>query len=844
MKQFINYLVLLCIVIATHIQPLHAAVGDTWQSGGIWYRIAEDNVCEVIAPPEGEEAYSGDITIPGMTPGPFGNCMVKRIAANAFRSCNKLTGIILPGSLIEIGSNAFYLCNSLIKLEFPNSPMLTKIGDNAFSSCSSLGTVTIPAQMKCELDAPNVFYSCSALSTFIVDISNKYYSSIDGVLYSKDETTLLMYPQNHEGLSYEFSEKCIKIDKWAFANSKIVNIDIPDRITEIGEKAFWDCDEIEKIDFGNGIIEIPEYVLFGSGNNLIAKIGSNVETINDHAFDSCDIIIISLPKSLKKIGNMAFYATSLDEIDFPEGLEYIGNSAFRGSGISSLTIPAGIELGEGVFSSCLFLDRVTLKEGVKTLPQATFATCMSLREIQFPASIEYIGPRILLNCPLLSKIEVAEGNQNYMTVDNVLFTKDRKKLIAYPVGQQKDIYDIPYGTREIQGGAFYGSSLKSINIPLSVDTIASQAFYLCKNLTSMTIPKKVTTITAQTFAGCSNLSKVELPENIHIIDDGAFMSCGKLSDFKLPKELKTIGPSAFKNALSLWKFDLPEGTDSIGNNAFEYSGIGGESSEIIIPASVTKWGHHSFFKSGSEKVTIMSNCPTPEYAFALTSSIKEVYIGASVKKIGNNLFDTYSALATIEKVTLEEGIEEIGKNCFPGLYEEFSIPNSVRKVGYYLANSPNLKHLELGSGLEEMGFIGHAVTNLQKIVCKAEMPPFVEGSYDEYGGLVPTEVYSKATLYVPSESIEDYKQAPYWNRFVNIKSTDLLGVEGVQADADNVIVTANGREIYIEGTYGNVSVTDMSGQTVYSGPATTVSVAQGGVYIVRAAGRSFKIMVK
>lgn len=839
MKQILNSLALLILIIATHVQPLRAAVGDPWQSEGIWYRIDEENVCEVIAPPNEGEKYSGDITIPAMAPGPNGNRMVTRIADNAFRSCPELTSITFPGSLREIGANAFAYCHKLIKLEFPNSPMLTKISQHAFYA-SGISTVKIPAQMKCEFDATDIFNRCNYLSTFIVDSSNRNYSSIDGVLYSKDGTTLLMYPQNHDGLSYEFPEKCVKIGKGAFANSKIVNIDIPVRITEIGERAFYDCDYLEKIFFGEGITEIPEYVLFGSGNNLIAKLGSNVTSIGDHAFDMCDIRLVSLPKGLKRIGNMAFYGSSLDEIDLPEGLEYIGNSAFRGSGIGSLTIPAGIELGEGVFSSCLFLNRVTLKEGVKSLSQATFAACLSLRSITFPASVEYIGPRILINCPSLSKIEVASGNQNYMTVDNVLFTKDRKKLIAYPAGQQKDIYEIPYGTREIQGGAFYGSSLKSINIPLSVDTIASQAFFLCENLTSISIPKKVKQITVQMFAGCSNMTKVELPENIHTIGESAFLGCGKLTDFELPTNLRTIGPSAFKGALSNWQFKLPENIDSIGNNAFESCGIKGD---ILIPASVTKWGSYSFFKTGATNITILANCHVPEHTFQLGHG-KEVRIAGSVKKIGEGLFDTYPELASLEKVTLEEGIEEIGGFCFPGLYEEFSLPNSVRKAGDYVANSSNLKHLELGSGLEEIGFIGHRVTNLQTIVCKAEMPPFVETLYDESGGLVPTEVYSKATLFVPGESIDDYKQAPYWNRFVNIKTLDMIGVESVVSDADNVVVTVNGHEINVEGTAGNISVTGMDGQTVYSGPATTVSVAQGGVYIIRAAGRSFKIMVK
>ena len=575
---------------------------------------------------------------------------------------------------------------------------------------------------------------------------------------------------------------------------------------------------------------------------MTVKINGDVTEFGVGAFLYADLIRINIPESVKKINRLAFCATALSQISLPRNLEEIGNQAFESTSLESLTIRGGVKLGNGCFNACYRLRQISILEGVTDLPIACFAGTQ-ISEIVLPSSIRTIGDQAFYRCRNLQEISFLSDNPNYSVYDNVLYSKDKKRLIIFPIGRQEiNNFNIPEGVEIIGTGAFgYASYLNKVTLPQSVDSIAP-ADFCASGLTEIKIPEKVTTIPRFAFQGCINLIKAEIPEDVHTIGEKAFQYCEQLSDFSLPKKLLVIGPYAFNNALLVGeKFHLPENVKSIGEHAFDFCGISG--SNIVIPPSLTDWGNDSFFKAGHhEKVTIMSSCPTPEYAFALNTGIKEVYIGASVKKIGNNLFDTYPELAAIEKVTLEEGIKEIGKSCFPGLYEEFILPNSVRKVGKYLSNSPNLKYLELGSGLEEIAFIGEG-TNLLKIVCKAKMPPVVDGD-DERGGLVPTEVYSKATLYVPSESIEDYKQAPYWNRFVNIKSTDLLGVEGVQADADNVTVTANGREINIEGVYGNVSVTDISGQSVYSGPATTVSVAQGGVYIVRAAGRSFKIMVK
>ena len=821
-----------------------AAVGDVWKSGNLWYRIADDNVCEVIAPPSGEQPYTGAINIPGMVNGPSGSFTVARIADDAFRTNDingGITSISFVGSIREIGKNAFAY-TKIQSIEFPNSPQLTSIGKRAFFACSRLKTVKISAMMRAKFPS-DAFYRCDSLQSFSVASGNPNYKDIDGVLYSGSK--LIRYTPGRKAEKYEFPESCTEIGEYAFESANnLTEIIIPDHITTLEDRCFFSCENVNKIQIGRGVKIIPPYAFMGSGENVSLQIGDNVEEIGNNAFDYCDIVQpVTIPSSVKKIGALAFYGTNMDEVTLPEGIE-IGFGGFRGAGIERLTLPADIKLGDGVFSSCLFLSTLTISEGVKSLPEATFAVCGSLRKINFPASVEYIGPRVLINCPSLQEINVAPGNPNYMTENGVLFTKNKRSLIAYPVQKREASYEVPYGVREIQGGAFYGSSyLEKITIPFTVDTIASQAFFGCEKLQEIKIPERIKTLTTQVLAGCGNLYKAELPEKLETIGSGAFLGCDILHDIKLPAGLKTIGNQAFKGAFTGYNLVLPESLDSIGNNAFEFTGIGISTPELIIPASVTKWGSYSFLKAGShKKVTILANCPVPDFAFQLNTGIEEVYIAGSVKKIGRSIFDSYPNLCTIKKITLEEGITEIGQNAFPGLYTDYKLPNSVVKVGDYVCNSPNLKNLELGSGLEEIGYLGHAVTNLSLIVSRAEIPPVVKTSHD--GMFVPEEVYNKATLYVPEASIDYYKQAPYWSRFLNIKSIekDLAGVDTPMAD--NLTVTVNGNEINVTGYDGNISVTNLSGRTVYNGPATTVAVSESGLYIVRAADKTWKLMVK
>lgn len=835
MRQILRLMTLLALLVITF--TTEAAVGDVWKSGNLWYRIADDNVCEVIAPPSGEQPYTGAISIPGIVSGPSGNFTVARIATDAFRS-SAITSISFAGSIREIGSNAFAYTH-IQSIEFPNSPQLTSIGKNAFYS-SRLKTVKISAMMRAEFPS-DAFEGCDSLQSFSVASGNPNYKDIDGVLYSRSK--LIRYTTGRKAKKYEFPESCTEIGAYAFeAANHLTEVIIPDHITALEDRCFYSCDSVNRIEIGSGVKNIPPYAFFATGENVSLRIGYNVEEIGPHAFDYCDISQpVRIPSSVKKIGAFGFYGTNMDEVTLPEGIE-IETAGFRGSGIERLTIPANIKLGDGVFSSCLFLNTLTISDGVKNIPEATFAACGSLRKINFPASVEYIGPRVLLNCPSLQEINVAPGNLNYMTENGVLFTKNKRSLIAYPPTKKEVSYEVPYGVREIQGGAFYGSSyLEKISLPFTVDTIASQAFSACENLQEIKIPERIKTLTTQVLAGCGNLYKVELPEKLETIGSGAFLGCDILHDIKLPAGLKTIGASAFKGAFTGYNLVLPESLDSIGNNAFELSGIGA-TKELVIPASVTKWGGRAFLKGGSHKnVTILANCPVPDFAFQLNTGIEEVYIAGSVKKIGFGAFDTRPEYASIKKITLEEGITEIGIGALPGLYTDFKLPNSVVKVKDYVCNSPNLKNLELGSGLEEIGYLGHDVTNLSLIVSRAEIPPIVNTEYDMFA---PNEVYNKATLYVPEASIDYYKQAPYWSRFLNIKSIekDLAGVDSPMAD--NITVTVNGNEINVTGYDGNISVTNLAGRTVYNGPATTVAVSESGLYIVRAADKTWKLMVK
>ncbi len=138
--------------------------------------------------------------------------------------------------------------------------------------------------------------------------------------------------------------------------------------------------------------------------------------------------------------------------------------------------------------------------------------------------------------------------------------------------------------------------------------------------------------------------------------------------------------------------------------------------------------------------------------------------------------------------------------------------------------------------IEERAF--YYCYDIKSIYCHAETPP-TTGNDVWY-----KDVRDKATLYVPEGTKSDYEAAPIWKDFQNIVEMDPTGIESV-ADEGLNIVAENGN-IVVNGVKGNVNmkVYNVSGQLVYDGGASTVNVPTSGIYIVRIAGRTFKLSLQ
>ena len=250
------------------------------------------------------------------------------------------------------------------------------------------------------------------------------------------------------------------------------------------------------------------------GNVKYSEVVYTVTEIESYAFERCrELTSVSIPASVTKIGSGAFWdCSNLATYSGGSGVTVIEGSAFQGcSSLKSFTIPSGVTVIEANTFKKSGLTSITIPANVTRICLDAFEQCGDLQSFAIPANLTDIYYNPFSGCGKLSVITVDEGNPNYKAVDGVLFSKDDKRLIAYPNGKEGTTYTIPASVTEIGDYAFSGcSGLTSVTIPASVTIIGSYAFSGCSGLTSVTIPVGVTEIRGNAFSGCSGLTSVTI----------------------------------------------------------------------------------------------------------------------------------------------------------------------------------------------------------------------------------------------------------------------------------------------------------------------------------------------
>jgi len=180
------------------------------------------------------------------------------------------------------GATVFDVYYKLVKsITIPDS--VTKIGKGAFRRCYSLQSIVIPDSVTEIGEA--AFKDCSSLQSIDVSNDNMHFASVDGILFDKDLTVIVRFPQKYDVKEYVIPNSVTKIGSFAFSRcSSLESIDIPNSVTEIGYRAFDGCSSLQSIDIPNSVTEIVRTTFWGCSSLQSIDIPNSVTKIGDWAF--------------------------------------------------------------------------------------------------------------------------------------------------------------------------------------------------------------------------------------------------------------------------------------------------------------------------------------------------------------------------------------------------------------------------------------------------------------------------------------------------------------------------------------------------------------------------------
>lgn len=277
MKKILAFMMMLSMVFTIIPTNILAAEEAYVKEGNLTFYLATQQVISC------NQSATGEIRIPSSVQGvpitsidasAFSACSgvtnviipdgIEFIGMYAFHDCISLTNIIIPDSVTSIGHDSFWGCTALKSIKMGKG--IKKIDSYAFRSCTSLTSIDIPASVSsighCFINKSN------NITTINVDGTNTAYTSIDGVLFSKDKTTLVAYP-NGKGSNYSIPGSVTTIENHSFMDCvNLKNITIPNSVKTIKVGAFENCTGLTDV-YYNGTENEWNIIDIKSDNNSL-----------------------------------------------------------------------------------------------------------------------------------------------------------------------------------------------------------------------------------------------------------------------------------------------------------------------------------------------------------------------------------------------------------------------------------------------------------------------------------------------------------------------------------------------------------------------------------------------
>lgn len=388
----------------------------------------------------------------------------------------------------------------------------------------------------------------------------------------------------------------------------LISVTIGNSVTSIGEQAFWACESLNNVILGNSLISI-DYGAFGYTNITDIVIPNSVTSIGGSAFSFCtNLEKIEIPNSVTSIGVYAFErCTNLKEINVDKNnknYSSINGVLFNKDKRTLIKFPAGkvdtkysilnsvTSIDIGAFRYCTSLTDVSIGNSVISIGERAFEGCEKLGKVDIPKSVKYIGNSVFDECKNLSNISVDKDNLYYLSLDGILFNKDKTVIIRFPINHIKVSYVIPNTVKKISDNSFTDcEKLLEITFPKNIDDVESGSLYNTGWYNNLPdglvyvgkvaydykgeVPDNGTVIIKDGITQLnaiftySNIRKIVLPEGLEYIESCAFRF-SKLEEINIPDSLIYLGDYALN--YTPWIEKQPDGVIYAGKIAMGYKG--------------------------------------------------------------------------------------------------------------------------------------------------------------------------------------------------------------------------------------------------------------------------------
>lgn len=339
--------------------------------------------------------------------------------------------------------------------------------------------------------------------------------------------------------------------KSGFYNGGITSITLPSTVVKIGKAAFQAL-QVESMPLPDGILEIGEMAFYNCANLDGINFPEGLQAIGKNAFYGCRALeSVKLPSSLSTMASSVFYNCSgIKHAELGNGLQELSDYTFSGcSGLTELVLGNGVKtIGGSALSGCSSLKELNLPASLNAIKTSAFQKCTGLESLVIPASVTEIANGAFASCSAI--IEVEEGNPSYVSDGNgALLNKAGTELLYLPASVAH--YDVPEGVVSLPANLCTGSALESIGFPSSLKNVGNTCFYSCKQLSEVKFSEGLETIGTWAFAGCPLLKEAVLPSTVTSVGASSFANCTSLETVVIPSGITALAAKTFNGSTSI-----------------------------------------------------------------------------------------------------------------------------------------------------------------------------------------------------------------------------------------------------------------------------------------------------